>query len=443
MIVREHRCRKRSLAGGRARFPISPLTWVINTLIMGDMQGLLPRLMGPVLGRTLEVFPVAVLTGARQTGKSTLARQPELFGDRTYITLDDILLRDLARRDPELILDRAERLVIDEVQHAPDLLLAIKRRVDDQRTSGRYILTGSSNLLLQQNISESLAGRAGYGTLWPLTRREQLGFGSAGCWTDLLSEPTSNWPTLLADQIPPREPWQPLARRGGYPVPSYELGNESQRGQWFDGYAATYLERDLRQLSAVENLADLRRLMTALCLRLGGLANQAELGRDLALASTTVQRYLNLLEVSYQLVRVPGYSANRTRRLIKAPKIYWSDTGLAMHIAGETEPRGAHLENIVLTDLLAWSAGATGRPQVLHWRTATGAEVDFVIELPGRLLPIEVKAATRLRQSDARHLATFLADYPQQTDGALLLHGGDDIFWIDRGVLAVPWHRVI
>jgi hypothetical protein len=175
----------------------------------------------------------------------------------------------------------------------------------------------------------------------------------------------------------------------------------------------------------------------------GGLLNQAEVSRDLALPSSTVQRYMNLLEVSYQLVRLPGYSVNRTRRLIKAPKAYWTDTGLALHLAGESEPRGAHLENVVLSDLLAWAGGVPERPSILHWRTATGAEVDFVIELPGRLLPVEVKSARRVTNTDARHLRTFLSDYSGTAPGALLLYDGDEIFWVERGVLATPWHRVI
>ena len=390
----------------------------------------------------LDVFPVVVVTGARQTGKSTLVRRPELFGERMYLTLDDVLLRDEARRDPELFLDRAEQLTIDEVQHAPDLLFAIKKRVDERRRRGRYVLTGSSNLLLQRDVSESLAGRAGYATVWPLTRREQIGLGAAGMWTDLLRSAPAAWPELLHEQVVPAEPWQPLAQRGGYPVAAYELERPEQRADWFAGYAATYLERDLRQLSAIENLADMRRLMAALCLRLGGLLNQADLARDVALPSSTVQRFLNLLEVSYQLVRVPGYAVNRTRRLIKSPKIYWSDTGLALHLAGATALRGAHLENLVLTDLLAWAGQSPQRPAVLHWRTNTGAEVDFVIELPERLLAIEVKAAKRVTHADARHLRTFLDDYPT-SQAALLLYDGDDIFWLDRGVLAVPWHRVI
>ena len=170
--------------------------------------------------------------------------------------------------------------------------------------------------------------------------------------------------------------------------------------------------------------------------------NQAELSRDLGLPSSTVQRFLNLLEVSYQLVRLPGYSVNRTRRLIKAPKIYWSDTGLAMHLGAESSPRGAHLENLLLTDLMAWAGTAPHRPNVLHWRTAGGAEVDFVIELPDRLLPIEVKASRRVTHRDARHLRTFLDDYPA-SQGALLLYDGDEVFWLDKRILAAPWHRVM
>jgi predicted AAA+ superfamily ATPase len=159
--------------------------------------------------------------------------------------------------------------------------------------------------------------------------------------------------------------------------------------------------------------------------------------------STTVQRYVNLLEVSYQLVRVPAYSVNRTKRLMKSPKLYWSDTGLALHLAGESEARGAHLENVVLTDLLAWSATASPRTAVLHWRTSAGAEVDFVLERGRRLLPVEVKASARLSIGDARHLRTFMTEYARAAPAALLLYDGEETFWLDRGVLAAPWHRVI
>ena len=160
------------------------------------------------------------------------------------------------------------------------------------------------------------------------------------------------------------------------------VGSED-RALWFSGYVQTYLERDLQALRAVENLNPLRRLMRAACLRIGNLVNQTELGRDVGISQPQVHRFLNLMEASYQAVHLSAYAVNRTHRLIKAPKLYWSDTGLALFLAGESEPRGAHLENLVLTDLLAWRDLQARRPKVLYWRTATGIEVDFVIETPG------------------------------------------------------------
>ena len=139
-------------------------------------------------------------------------------------------------------------------------------------------------------------------------------------------------------------------------------------------------------------------------------------------------------------MRLPAYAVNRTRRLIKAPNLYWCDTALAMFLSGESELRGAHLENQVLCDLLAWRDVQTRRPEVLYCRTATGLEVDLVVETPTRLLPIEVKAAARVRPSDARGLEAFLDEYPELTDGGLLLYGGHELYPVTRRVLAVPWH---
>ena len=143
-----------------------------------------------------------------------------------------------------------------------------------------------------------------------------------------------------------------LAHRGGFPSPALHLESQRDKAVWFDGYVRTYLERDLQALSSISALPDFRRLMRAACLRMGQLVNQAELGRDVALPQPTVHRYLNLLETSYLLVRLPAYSVNRTKRLIKSPKVYWGDTGVALHLTQEEEPRGAHLENLVLHDLL-------------------------------------------------------------------------------------------
>jgi predicted AAA+ superfamily ATPase len=215
------------------------------------------------------------------------------------------------------------------------------------------------------------------------------------------------------------------------------------RSVWLDGYVRTYLERDLQDLSSISALPDFRRLMRAASLRAGQLVNQTELGRDVALPQPTVHRWLNLLETSYLLVRLPAYAVNRTKRLVKSPKLYWGDTGLLLHLAGSSEPGGAHLENLVLHDLLAWRDARLERAELGYWRTAIGEEVDFVIEAGGRLLPIEVKASARPRLADTAHLRTFRAEYGRKVRAALLLHTGSALEWLAPGVLAAPWWKVI
>jgi predicted AAA+ superfamily ATPase len=360
-----------------------------------------------------------------------------------YLSLDDVLIRDQAQREPAALLARHERLTLDEVQRAPDVLLAVKKAVDDRRQPGRFVLTGSADLLLMKGISESLAGRAGYTTLWPLTRREQLGLGETGAWSRLMDVDPRNWREAVDGQAPEEDSWTELATRGGYPVPAHALETVEDRRDWFGGYVASYLERDLRQLSAVENLADLRRLMSALAHRIGRVFHQAEVARDLALPTSNVHRYINLLEVSYQLVRISPFAVNRTKRLIKSPKLYWTDTGLALFLAGEPPPSGNHLENLIATDLLAWSTLRTGPSSILYWRTASGAEVDFVIETPARVVPIEVKAAGRVSTGDARSLELFLDEYQDRSPAGVMLYTGAETYWLTRRVLAMPWWRMI
>jgi predicted AAA+ superfamily ATPase len=388
-------------------------------------------------------MPIVVVTGARQTGKSTLV-EDLLPGTRAYLTLDDLDVRALAERTPDELVGRPEPMVLDEVQRVPDLLLAVKRAVDRNREPGRYILTGSANLLLMKSVSESLAGRAVYLSLWPMTRRELLGQGRAGLWSALLDHSCEDWPEVLGTADAEPADWREAAARGGYPVPAVEYSDPTDRAIWFDGYIRTYLERDLQDLSAIDNLVDFRRLMGAACLRLGQLVNQTELGRDVQLPQPTVRRWLNLLEASYQLVALPAYAVNRTKRLIKAPKAYWSDTGLALRLAGLADPTGVHLENLVLSDLLAWrDASVVDRPGIFYWRTATGEEVDLVVERGPDLLGIEVKATARPRAADAKHLRTFRDEYGDAVRGCLVLHGGDQVEWLGPRILAVPWWRVI
>jgi len=386
-------------------------------------------------------MPVVVLTGARQTGKSTLAQA--MAPERRYLTLDDLDVLDAARNDPEVLVGGDAAVTLDEVQRAPEILHAVKRAVDRRRRPGQFLITGSANLLLMQRVSESLAGRASYLTLWPMTRREQLGLGRCGLWEALLAAPETEWIDILTAQDDTSEDWRALALRGGFPTPAVHMSTAEDRAIWFDGFVRTYLERDLQALASISALPDFRRLMRAACLRLGQLAQQSEMGRDVALPQATVHRWLNLLETSYLLVRVPAYAVNRTKRLIKSPKLYWGDTGVALHLAGGIEPGGAHLENLVLADLLAWRDARLAPAEVCFWRTTAGHEVDFVVETGGRLLPIEVKATGRPHLGDVAHLRTFRAEYGDTVRGGLLLHTGTTLEWIAPDVLAVPWWRVV
>ena len=403
----------------------------------------LPRLLAQPLAAALRVQPAVVVTGARQTGKSTLVRELAPLEDRLYLTLDDLDVMEQAGKAPSDLVARAPKMTLDEIQRAPGLLHAIKRAIDQRRTRGRFVLTGSANLLLMRNVAESLAGRATYLTLWPMTRREQLGLGRAGIWSELLAAADADWADVVRAEQVDADDWRALARRGGYPTPALDLETVDERATWFAGYVRTYLERDLQEISSVTALPDLRRLMRAACLRIGQLINQTELGRDVALPQPTVHRYLNLLETSYQLVRIPAYAVNRTKRLIKTPKLYWADTGLAMHLAGVDEAQGAHLENLVLNDLLAWRDARTTPAEVLYWRTAAGAEVDFVLEVDRKVIPIEIKATSRPRVDDGRHLQSFREEYKGRSRPGLLLHTGDRVEWLAPGILAAPWWRVI
>lgn len=405
-------------------------------------MAILPRAVGAALRERLGAMPAVVVTGMRQTGKSTLVEQL-VPGRRRYRSLDDLDVLDAARREPEVLLEGVDPVTLDEVQREPELLRAVKRAVDRKRVPGRYLLTGSANLLLMRQVSESLAGRASYLTLWSMTRREQLGRGRCGLWEELLAAPDEEWRDILAAE--PDEPadWRALALRGGFPTPAVAMRKPVERSVWMDGYVRTYLERDLQDLASISALPDFRRLMRAASLRAGQLVNQTELGRDVALPQPTVHRWLNLLETSYLLVRLPAYAVNRTKRLVKSPKLYWGDTGLLLHLAGSSEPGGAHLENLVLHDLLAWRDARLERAELGYWRTAIGEEVDFVIEAGGSLLPIEVKASARPRLADTAHLRTFRAEYGKKARAALLLHTGSALEWLAPGVLAAPWWKVV
>ncbi|MBI2895301.1 MAG: ATP-binding protein [Deltaproteobacteria bacterium] len=392
---------------------------------------------------------MVVLTGARQTGKTTLVRTLPSAPDRSFRSLDDLDVLERAREEPDLLVRESDRLTLDEVQRAPDLLRAIKRVVDDRRRAGQFLLTGSANLLLMNAVSETLAGRAVYLRLGPLGEREKSGQPAPAPWTALLEAASAEEAARVLRAVEPcPKRWRDAVLEGGLP-PAVSLGPED-RARWFDGYVSTYLERDLQQLSSISDLSDFRRLLRLAAHRLGGLLNRAELARDGGLSRPTAHRWINLMEVSFQVRLLVPFSASRTKRLVKTPKLYLGDTGLAAHLAGIAQPEafralpneGAWLEHLLLNHLDNWRETVSPRPELLFWRTPEGAEVDFVLEQGRTVLPIEVKTTSRARREDAASLERFL-DQQRGARFGILVNDGAEVQLVSRRVVAAPVGRLL
>ncbi|HVR74895.1 MAG TPA: ATP-binding protein [Planctomycetota bacterium] len=426
-----------------------PDPWAIIDYTMGDYSEddfvkPLPRSLQPVLEDRLRRMPVVAITGARQTGKTTLVRSFGGGGEREYLTLDSLTTLDQARRDPESLVHTRGPLTLDEVQRAPELLLAIKKEVDRDRRRGRFLLTCSANLLLMKSVSDSLAGRASYLILRPLTCREKRRDTRAAPWTALLEARDLDAGLAVTGKPQPLS-WDRMALEGGYP-PAALARSPEDRVLWFDAYVSTYLERDLRDLTQVGDLGAFLRVARLASLRNGGLLNHAEIGRDAQVGRSTVQRWLSLLETSFLITLLEPFHESRSKRIIKAPKLYFGDTGLGLFLAGVQDAdelrnlpgSGAWLENLILNDLLAWRETQTRKPGVYFRRTVNGEEVDFVLEGGRRLLPMEVKASAAVRVADAKGLDSFCAEFPGRAPFALLLHDGEKAFRLTRTTLAVP-----
>ncbi|MDP1809071.1 MAG: ATP-binding protein [Actinomycetota bacterium] len=387
--------------------------------------------------------PVIVLSGARQVGKSTLLRFERPFNDWAYFTLDDFETAAVAATNPEALWSSARRVVIDEVQKAPNLLGAIKSAVDAGRGDINFVLSGSANLLLMQKVSESLAGRAVYFTLLPMTRGEENERRAPAWLTSAFSGRLPAAKRLNAGERP-----EPLILRGMMP-PLISMPGRADQLRWWEGYVVTYLERDLRQLSQVDSLIDFRRVMEALALRSGQILNQTEVSRDTAVSQPTIYRYINLLEASVVLTRVPAFTRNRTKRLIKSPKPYFVDPGLAAFLCGHFDQEslsnsrelGALFETLVLLHLRAACQLMVPSARIYHWRTVTGNEVDFILEYGRKLIAVEVKMTSKPKFSDARSLRLFLDEHPEAA-AAFLVHTGAEIVYLDKKIVAVPWQVI-
>lgn len=385
---------------------------------------------------------MVVLTGMRQTGKSTLLTSASELRTRRYLTLDDYAQLAAAKGDPEAFLEGDEPLTIDEVQRAPELLLAVKRAVDRDRRPGRFLLSGSANFSLLAGVTESLAGRAVYLTLRPFSLRELRGQQGEQAFL----------PAFFAAQRLPKQPVKPVTPdevlAGG--LPPVALRQVKDRALWFRGFEQTYLERDVRELAQVADLAAFRRFLQLAALRTGQVLNVSELGRDAQQNATTAARWLGLLEASFAVMRLPPFLGNRTSRLMKAPKLYAGDAGLAAHLAGvddlslsaEEPMRGALFETYAAHCLGSVLEAHWPGARLSYWNVQGRHEVDFVIESGRDSLAVEVKAASRWSEKDLSGLRAFLEHTPR-CRAAVLAHNGDRAVKLGERLWALPLAMVL
>lgn len=400
------------------------------------------RHITPRVREALADTPVVVLNGARQVGKSTLARQLAAEQGRRYVTLDEASMLSAARGDPRGFLEGLQApLVLDEVQRVPDLFLAIKYEVDRNRVPGRYLLTGSANVLLIPDIADSLAGRMEVLSLWPLSGAELAGAPAFNQADWLFDGPTGEFDLEPFDRTD-------LVRRlatGGFPEAATRASGR-RRDAWFSSYLDAIMHRDVRDLARLEQLSEVPHLLALIAHRSGGLLNFAELSRSTGIAQTTLKRYFNLLETLFLVVRLPAWERNPAKRLVKSPKVFVPDSGLLAHLLapGGGTPKeppwlGSWLETFILAELHKHLAFSDRGLRLWHYRTQSGIEVDFLLESgDGTLTGVEVKSAVSVSTRDFKGLRHLRDTEPGRFKRGVILYCGREVVPFSRDLVAIP-----
>lgn len=381
---------------------------------------MLKRTAAVIVKQKAQYYPVVAITGPRQSGKSTMAKY--LFPEKPYRSLEDLDHRRFATEDPRGFLDQfADGAVLDEVQHCPELFSYLQTRVDTQQTMGLFILTGSQQFGLTAKITQSLAGRVGFVQLLPFTLGElQEGGLAPSTLEEMLF--TGFYPPIYDRKIPPQS--------------------------WYSDYVTTYVERDIRQLIHVQDLRVFHRFLQMCAARTGQLVNLSSLANDCGITHNTAKAWLSVLEASYILFLLSPHHNNYSKRLIKAPKLYFYDTGLACLLAGiQTAEqllahpmRGAFFETWVASELIKKRFNSGLLSNLYFWRDSQGHEIDFLIDQGQTLIPMEVKAGKTIT-ADYFVGLDYWRKLSGQNKQAYLIYAGEQS-QVQRGIDVIAWNKL-
>jgi hypothetical protein len=393
------------------------------------------RILSAYLVRDAGLYPILTITGPRQSGKTTLAKAT--FPQHTYISLEDLEQRSFAESDPRGFLARLrEGAILDEIQRAPTLFSYLQGTVDEDSRPGRFLLTGSHNFLLMREIAQSLAGRSAILHLLPFNRSEL---------EDQRSLAPTSLDTLFANRSSRLSLW-PALYQGFYPR-IHDRGIPPE--VWLADYIQTYIERDVRQLVHLGDLALFGRFLKLCAGRVGQLLNLSSLAGDCGVAVDTARRWISVLQTSFLVFLLPPHHRNFNKRVIKMPKLYFGDTGLACRLLGLTSPsqveqhplRGSLFENYIIAEVSKTYWHHRQTPPLFFWRDRTGHEVDLLIEQGETLHAVEIKSGETVSAGLLDGLRWWMKTSGQPASCCALVHGGAERY-VREGVSVLPWLAV-